>query len=301
MSVFEENKTKSGSEGYSLAKRQELLAFWQKQFPSTGLVLDVSGSPRDRKIVLLGEFLHCMLRGQSASASILAGHPSYTQTKLNFVGHWCKKFGLQWAKGEGVQVYPPTGANLLWLCYQLNELAPEELKRVATKNAMNASDLIDFAFAKFNHESSEKNDEFLNRLKDYQHSIGRDCEIVKSLSSEQFQPLMSSLTKSESFGKPYHEELDGFHIDEMCVEGKPEFDEVHDELLLNSFETKSESLANESGSPVSGGQDTESSSLRYLGSEQSLSKHRFQGLSHALQRVSREIDLGTANGAMPDD
>ena len=168
MTSFSGGGLEFGSNGRSPAERQRLLAGLRKQLPTAGAVSGRGGSPLERLIAMLVEFLLCMLQGKPASVSILAGHPAYAGSGLNFTGHRCKKIGLQWRTIGGKKVYPETGANLLKLCYELNELAPEDLARVAEKAAMSVDELIDFAWEKFQDESCEPLDEFVDLPEDFQ-------------------------------------------------------------------------------------------------------------------------------------
>lgn len=185
-----------GSNGRSPAERQKLLAGLRKQLPPAGAVSDRGGSPLERTIALLVEFLLCMLKGKPASAGMLADHPAYAGSGLNFIGHRCKKIGLQWCTLGGKKVYPEIGANMLKLCQELNELAPEQWERVAQRARMSVDEIIDFAWNKFQDESCEPVDEFVDLPEDFQLDDGTDSESVMSRLERMIGPFKAPYVTS---------------------------------------------------------------------------------------------------------
>ncbi len=167
-----------GTNGRSPAERQKLLAELRKQLPPAGSIFERGGSPEERMIVLLVEFLRCMLAGKSASFDILTGKRAYLGRSYNYVGLWCKKIGLQWMRVGGKKVYPATGANMLKLCDELNHVAPDELAKIAADAGMTVDELIDFACEKFHEESFEDRDEFVDLPEDFQLSDCIGCDPV---------------------------------------------------------------------------------------------------------------------------
>lgn len=159
-----------GTNDSTAMQRRELLRQLQDGLPKAGQIGDSEGSPEERRIALAKLFLLYMSRGETATASMMKDHAAYSSRGLNYIGHTCKKIGLQWESVGGRKVYPPTGANMLRLCYFLNEIAPVGLEQIGGYLGMSVDGLIDHARRKYEEESVEPRDEFVDRPEDFQHS-----------------------------------------------------------------------------------------------------------------------------------